>query len=162
MGQVPPSRDGPGGEPCCRFVKGEVIYRLALLSLAILVGATLIGCGGSSSSSTTSRSGASSAKPSYGPPVSRPWPTQAVGPALAACKHAVAKANSLPASAKREISEPCDSMDERVKENQAIVHAVCQELASATSTSSAATTKRVSSDCYAEYAKTLAGALNLR
>jgi hypothetical protein len=167
MGRGSASRAGPVEERCCRFAKGEIIYRLAFLSLTILVGAVmLIGCAGSPSASkkdpATGRSDASLAKPSYAPPVPRPWPTQSVGPAMAACKHAVAKASSLSASAKREISEPCDSMDERVKENEAIVRSVCQELASATPTSSVVSARRVSSDCYDEYAKTLAGALNLK
>ncbi len=63
---------------------------------------------------------------------------------------------SLSASARNEIAAPCDRMDERVKENQALARVVCQELASATSISpSAPSNKRIATACYAEYAKTL-------
>jgi hypothetical protein len=145
----------------------EIMYRCVLLLLAILAGAVmLIGCGGSASSS---KRGSPSELPdrtpvkaSYVPPVPRQWPTQATGPAISACRNAVAKATSLSNGARREISEPCDSMDERVKENEAIVRAVCRELAHAVSSPSNAPAAVTYSHCYAEYAKTLAGALNLR
>ena len=129
----------------------------------LVVGLALGGCGGSGAgaktSPTASRSSPASANATSGP-ISRPWPTQAAAPAIAACKRAVARAVSLSASSRHEIAEPCDSMDERVKENKALVHTVCQELASATSLSpSAPSTKHVAAACYAEYAQTLKGSL---
>lgn len=141
-----------------------MIHRLALAQLAILaVGVALSGCGASGAATKTSSAASNPSRPSSDVstgPVPRPWPTQAAAPAIAACKRVVARATSLPIGSRRELAEPCDSMDERVKENKALVHTVCQELASATSASpDAPATKRVAADCYAEYAKTLVGSL---
>jgi hypothetical protein len=89
-------------------------------------------------------------------PARRPWRTQLAAPAIAACEHVVASATSLSASARREIEEPCRTMDERVHENEATMRAVCQELVSATSPSpDSPAVSRTEADCYAEYAKTI-------
>lgn len=138
---------GRAGEPIAR--------RPVYLLLTVLIGGeVLIGCGGASVGSKTS--GDPPHVKISTQPIHRPWPTQAAAPAIAACKRAVERVTSLPASARSEIAEPCDRMDERVKENEALAGVVCQELASATSVSpSDPGNKRVASACYAEYAKTL-------
>jgi hypothetical protein len=126
------------------------------LFLAALVGGeVLIGCGGGASAGSHVTHGSTSIG-AAAQPIHHPWPTQAVAPAIAACKRAVARAISLPASSRHEIAEPCDRMDERVKENKALVRAVCQELASAVPVSPGTpSTKHIASACYDEYAKTL-------
>jgi hypothetical protein len=54
-------------------------------------------------------------------------------------------------------------MDERVLENEALVHAVCQELAAATAASlTSPEVGRIASACYGEYAKTIPVAERLR
>ncbi len=120
-----------------------------MLLAALVGGAVLAGCGGASSGAVASSSKGF-------PGQRRPWRTQALAPALAACRGPVIGATSLSASEKGEIAHSCDRMDERVLENEAIVRAVCQELASATSSSpTAPSTRRVAADCYAGYERTI-------
>jgi hypothetical protein len=53
-------------------------------------------------------------------------------------------------------------MDERVLENEALVHAVCQELAAATASSlTTSEVGRIAAGCYSEYAKTIPAAERL-
>jgi hypothetical protein len=124
---------------------------------AVLIGVCLIGCGnagdGSQSGSVASRvRSAPAGKPAV---ASYKRGEQAVAPALAACKRAVTTTASISATAKQEIGELCDRMNVVIEDNEATVRAVCQELASAISSPSAAARKRVFSGCYAEYAKTI-------
>lgn len=132
-----------------RFIVGLIV---------LLGGATLTGCSsgnGSHASSAAARSVSTAASSTTA--AKRPWPTQNAAAALAACKSPVERAPSLSAEAKSEITVLCVRMDERVKENAAIMRAVCQELASATS-SGASDAKRIYSECFAGYAKTVLGA----
>jgi hypothetical protein len=134
------------------------MLKAALALSALLALGTAAGCGGSRhdpESAIAARFGAAVAS-SWTTPKHRPWPTQAVGPAMATCKRPVERTTSLSASARREIAEPCEQMDERVHENEAIVRWVCQELASAVSaTPNASALKRLEVQCFAEYEKTL-------
>jgi hypothetical protein len=125
---------------------------LPLLATAALV-ASVVGCGDSAGQATgaNARRGSASAQPKH-----RRWPTQAVAPAIAGCRRGVQRARTLSASARREIAKPCGQMDERVKENEALVHAVCTEVAAATSVApESPEVRRVAAACYAEYAKTI-------
>jgi hypothetical protein len=117
--------------------------------LVALLGATLLGCGDSNERRKVAKGPTHAAH--------RPWRTQLAAPAIAACVRAVSRAAaSLSASARRELSEPCRSMDERVLENEALVHVVCQELANATASSlTSPEAGRIDSECYAEYARTI-------
>jgi hypothetical protein len=77
---------------------------------------------------------------------------------MAACRGPVERASSLSAQAKSEITVLCERISERVKENTVIIRAVCQELASATSTSAdASAAERRFADCFAGYDKTIGG-----
>jgi hypothetical protein len=117
--------------------------------LVALAGATLVGCGDSGDRRQRAKGPTHRAQ--------RPWRTQLAAPAIASCTRAVSRAaTSLPASARSELAEPCKRMDERVLENEALVHAVCQELAVATASSlTSHDTGRIESQCYGEYAKTI-------
>ncbi len=110
--------------------------------LAATIGAATVGgCGGTSSAPHAAR---------------EPWRTQLAASAIAACRHAVADVTSLSESVRDEIAKPCGWLDERVLENEETVRSVCQELASAASSAPNTTeTKRIASDCYAVYAKTI-------
>jgi hypothetical protein len=132
-----------------------LVGRLVLAALAILaLGAGIVACGGSAGRATGAGNrqiGSASTQP-----VHRPWPTQAVAPAIVGCKRGVQRATTLSVSARREIAEPCGRMDERVKENEALVHTVCTEVAAATSISpDSAEARHIAATCYAEYAKTI-------
>lgn len=126
------------------------------LSVVVLCGTLIIGCGGSTSSSKTT-SAASHSSPSATPTstAAAGQGQQAAAPALAACRRAVARPASLSASAKREISELCDRINYVVEDNEATVRAVCQELANAAAPPNTSARKSVFSGCYAEYAKTI-------
>ncbi len=130
-----------------------IVRRLVLPTLAtVAFAASVVGCGSVGQARDAGAHQASaSAQPKH-----RPWPTQAVAPAVAGCRRGVQRATKLAASARREIAKPCGQMDERVKENEALVHAVCTEVAAATSVSpDSLEVRRVAAACYAEYAKTI-------
>ena len=123
----------------------------------LLCGVLLSGCAGSSSSSKT-RSAASPPTTTSRAPAETPNHrhfSQDTASALAACRRAIARPTSLLASAKREITALCDRINDVIEDNEDTVRAVCQELASAVSTSNATAKNLVFSDCYAEYAKTI-------
>ncbi len=143
--------DGSAHPPSPR--KGDAIARrlATWLLAALLGGAAFAGCGGASSAKDPAHA------------ARRPWRTQLAAPAIAACRHAVAQASSLSEAERREIAAPCGRLDERVLENEETVHAVCQELASATSSSpDAAEAARVTARCYAGYVKTIPRSERLR
>jgi hypothetical protein len=123
----------------------------------LLCGMLLSGCVGLSSSSKSHSTGSPPATTSAvlsAAPRPRHF-SQDAAPALAACKRAVARPRSLPASAKQEISALCDRINDVIGDNEDTVRAVCQELANAVSTPNALAKNRAFSDCYAEYAKTI-------
>ena len=132
------------------------VRRLVLSSLATLVlGVSVAGCGGGGGGEATGAADRTSSS-TAAQPAHRPWPTQAVAPAMAGCRRGVQRATTLSVAARREIAKPCEQMDERVKENEALVHAVCTEVAAATSASpESPDVRRIAAACYAEYAKTI-------
>jgi hypothetical protein len=123
---------------------------------ALLAGGLLIGCGASSSSRTSpaaTRPAASVATTQT--TAAHHAFAQAEGPALAACRHAVAQEATVAAGAKPEISALCDRVNDVIEDNESTVRAVCTELAGSSSAPDASARKRVYSRCYAEYAKTI-------
>ena len=122
---------------------------------ASLSSALLIGCGSTGGSRGPSAASRSRPVPSTSSPSSLKPGDQAVAPALAACRSGVRKQQSLSASAKREISELCFRINDVIEDNEATVGAICTEVANAVAPPNATTRKRVYTDCYADYAKTL-------
>lgn len=131
-------------------MRGILIWALG----ALVCGVLQVGCGGSSSGSELS--GASRSTSTSATSAHHDYHSQPAAPALAACTGAVEKAAPLSASGKRELIDLCDGISDRVRENERIVRAVCQELASATSTyADRSDSRRAFSACYADYAKTV-------
>lgn len=118
---------------------------------ALLSGVILVGCGGTDSKQLRA---AKRIDPTKTAPVKRPWPTQNEAAALDACRGPVER-SSLSTQSKSEITILCARISERVHENTAIMRAVCQELASATSTSDEAASRRTYAECFAGYQRTL-------
>ena len=128
------------------------------LLIALMGGAMLVGCGsiGGASNSGSAAGPSTSGATTASKPGKRSWAAQDPATALAACRGPVEKARLLSARDKEEITVLCARISNRVKDNTAIIRAVCQELASATSTATdSSAAKRTYADCFAGYIKTV-------
>lgn len=123
---------------------------------ALVCGALQIGCGGSKARTPDDGASRSTAVTNTSTSVHPDDVSQAAAMALAACRGVVEKTAHVSAAGKREIAGLCDEIIKGVKEKERTIRAVCQELATAASTSGdASAARRTFSACQAAYAKAI-------